>query len=221
VSEPYIYIQIPGLEHYPHVMSTWVMMILFAAMTLAVRLSLKVIPTGWQNFVETLVILIHDQCESVIGHGGAKFIPLVGTLAFFVFTGSLLGLIPGLVSPTANLNTNLALSLTVFITYNLVGIRKFGVLGYLKHFLGPVWWLAWLIFPIEMISHLARPVTLALRLFGNIKGEDLVIIILLFLVPLFVPVLMMAFAVTTCALQTVVFTLLTMVYLGGAVAESH
>ncbi len=221
MSEPYIYIQIPGLEHYPHVMSTWVMMILFAALTLAVRLSLKVIPTGWQNFVESLVILVHDQCESVIGHGGAKFIPLVGTLAFFVFTGSVLGLIPGLVSPTANLNTNLALSLTVFATYNLVGIRKHGVLGYFKHFLGPVWWLSWLIFPIEMISHLARPVTLALRLFGNIKGEDLVIIILLFLVPLFVPVLMMAFAVTTCVLQTVVFTLLTMVYLGGAVAEGH
>lgn len=178
-------------------------------------------PDGWQNFVESMVVLVHDQCESVIGHGGGKFMPLVGTLAFFVFTGSLLGLIPGLVSPTANLNTNLALSTTVFFAYNYVGISKHGLVGYLKHFLGPVLWLSWLIFPIEMISHFARPVTLALRLFGNIKGEDLVIFILLFLVPLLVPVLMMAFSVITCVLQTVVFCLLTMVYLGGAVAEEH
>ncbi|MBI3581177.1 MAG: F0F1 ATP synthase subunit A [Nitrospinae bacterium] len=221
MTEPLIYIRIPGLEHYPHVMSTWAIMILFAALTLAVRASMKVVPTGWQNFVESLVLAVYDQCESVIGHGGARFLPLVGTLALFVFTGNVLGLVPGFESPTANLNTNLALSLTVFLTYNFVGIRKHGVLGYFKHFLGPVWWLSWLIFPIEIISHLARPVTLALRLFGNIKGEDLVIFVLLFLVPLLLPTLMMAFAVVTCALQTIVFSLLTMVYLQGAVADEH
>lgn len=221
MTEPFLYVQIPGLEHWPHVTYTWVVMILFVLLTVAVRVGLKLIPTGWQNVVESLVIGIHDQCESVIGHGGAKFLPLVGTLAFFVFTGNIIGLIPGFESPTANVNTNIALALTVFVVYNYVGIRKNGLVGYFKHFLGPVWWLAWLIFPIEIISHLARPVTLAMRLFGNIKGEDLVIFVLLFLVPLVLPMFMMAFAVFTSGLQTLVFALLTMVYLQGALAEDH
>lgn len=221
MSEPFLYISIPGFEHYPHVTYTWVVMILFAVMTLAVRLSMKIIPTGWQNVVESVAITVYDQCESIIGHGGSKFMPLVGTLVFFVFTSNLIGLIPGCESPTSNVNTNIALALTVFVTYNFVGMRKHGILGYFKLFLGPVWWLAWLIFPIEIISHLARPITLAMRLFGNIKGEDLVIFVLLFLVPLVLPMFMMAFAVFTSALQTMVFALLTMVYLQGALAEEH
>lgn len=221
MSEPLLYITIPGLEHHPHVTYTWVVMLLFVLLAVAVRLSLKVIPTGWQNMVEAVVVELVEYLEGIIGHGGSRFLPLVGTLAFFIFTGNVIGLIPGCTSPTANVNTNLAMAVVVFLTYNAVGIQKQGFVTYFKHFLGPVWWLSWLIFPIELISHIARPITLAMRLFGNVKGEDLVIFVLIFLVPLILPLFMMAFAVFTSILQTVVFILLTMVYLQGALAEEH
>jgi len=221
MSEPLLYINIPGLEHHPHVTYTWVLMILFAALTLAVRVSMKLVPTGWQNALEALIVTLVDSMEGIIGHGGSRFLPLVGTLALFVFAGNVIGLIPGCSSPTANVNTNLAMAVIVFVVYNFVGIQKQGFVAYFKHFLGPVWWLSWLIFPIELISHIARPVTLAMRLFGNVKGEDLVIFVLVFLVPLILPMFMMAFAVFTSILQTIVFVLLTMVYLQGALAEEH
>lgn len=221
MSEPLLYITIPGLEHHPHVTYTWVIMILFTILALVVRAGLKVVPTGWQNAVEAVVVTLVDSMETIIGHGGSRFLPLVGTLALFIFTGNVIGLIPGCTSPTANVNTNLAMAATVFVVYNFVGIQKQGLIAYFKHFLGPVWWLSWLIFPIELISHIARPITLAMRLFGNVKGEDLVIFVLVFLVPLILPMFMMAFAVFTSVLQTIVFVLLTMVYLQGALAEEH
>ena len=108
----------------------------------------------------------------------------------------------------------------VFVLYQSVGIYKHGF-GYVKHFLGPVWWMIPLMLPIEIISHLARPLTLAVRLFGNIKGEDLVILVLGFLIPIFLPMPMIAFAVFTSILQALVFILLSMVYLAGALEEAH
>lgn len=221
MKEPFLYLTIPGLEHYPHVAYTWVVMAIFALLTVTVRVSMKYIPTGWHNMVEAVVVGLVDTMESNVGHGGKRFLPLLGTLAFFIFTANMIGLVPGCSSPTSNVNTNLAMALTVFIVYNLIGIQKQGLFTYLKHFMGPVWWLSWLILPIELISHLARPITLSMRLFGNVKGEDLVVLILLFLVPLILPMFMMAFMVFTGLLQTVVFLLLTMSYLQGALAEEH
>ncbi len=221
MTEPLLYITIPGLEHAPHVTYTWVIMILFTVLALTVRASLKVVPTGWQNAVEAIAVTLVDSMEGIIGHGGSRFLPLIGALALFVCSANLIGLIPGCTSPTANVNTNLAMATVVFLTYNSAGIQKQGLVGYIKHFMGPVWWLSWLIFPIEIISHLARPITLTMRLFGNIKGEDLVILVLGIIVPLILPMFMMAFAVFTSVLQTVVFVLLTMVYLQGATAEEH
>ncbi len=221
MSEPFLYLTIPGLEHYPHVAYTWVVMALFVLLTVVARISMKLIPTGWQNMVEAVVVGLADNMESTIGHGGKRFLPLLGTLAFFIFTANMIGLVPGCTSPTSNVNTNFAMAVTVFVVYNLVGIQKQGLFTYLKHFLGPVWWLSWLILPIELISHVARPVTLSMRLFGNVKGEDLVVLILLFLVPLILPMFMMAFMVFTGLLQTVVFLLLSMSYLQGALAEEH
>ncbi|MGK7345181.1 MAG: F0F1 ATP synthase subunit A [Candidatus Nitrospinota bacterium M3_3B_026] len=220
MKEPVNYIVIPGLEHYPHVTYTWVIMIGFMALALFLRGAYRLVPGGLQNVVETAVVGLAEFTDSVIGKDGRVFFPLIGALAFFILVGNLLGLVPGCVSPTANVNTNFAMAITVFIVYQAAGFRRHGA-GYIKHFMGPVWWLAPLMFPIEVISHLARPLTLAVRLFGNIRGEELVILVLGFLVPLVLPMFMMAFAVFTSVLQTVVFILLSMVYIAGALEEAH
>ncbi|MFQ5432514.1 MAG: F0F1 ATP synthase subunit A [Nitrospinota bacterium] len=220
MTEPLMYINIPGFEEYPHVTYTWLIMIMFAVVTLVVRGALRLVPEGWQNLFEVILVSLADFMDSSIGHGGRKFMPLIGTLALFILVANLLGLFPGMSSPTANINTNVALAVTVFVIYQLVGIKKHGV-AYFKQFLGPVWWLAPMMLPIEVISHLARPVTLAVRLFGNIRGEDMVILVLGFLVPLLLPIPMMAFAVFTSILQMLVFILLSMVYLAGALSEEH
>lgn len=220
MTEPYMFLRLPGLEIFPHVTYTWVIMVLLVASSIIVGRAIKIVPVGMQNGFEMIIVTLADFMDETIGHGGRKFLPLVGTLAFFILPANLLGLIPGCTSPTANVNTNLALALSVFVFYQWVGLRKHGF-AYFKQFLGPVWWMIPLMLPIEIISHLARPVTLAMRLFGNIKGEDLVILILLFLAPLLLPVPMMAFAVFTSTLQTLVFILLTMVYLAGAMSDEH
>lgn len=220
MTEPYMFLQLPGLETFPHVTYTWVIMALLVVSSIVVGQTIKVVPVGMQNAFEAIIVTLADFMDETIGHGGRKFLPLIGTLAFFILPANLLGLIPGCASPTANVNTNLALALTVFVFYQWTGIRKHGF-GYIKQFMGPVWWMTPLMLPIEIISHLARPVTLAMRLFGNIKGEDLVILILTFLVPLLLPIPMMAFAVFTSTLQTLVFILLSMVYLAGAVSDEH
>jgi len=195
-------------------------MILLAVLTFVVRGALHLVPAGWQNFFEVVLVGLADFMDSTIGPGGRRFMPLIGTLAIFILMANLMGLFPGMASPTANINTNVALAVTVFTIYQFVGLRKHG-LAYFKQFLGPVWWLIPMMLPIELISHLARPVTLAVRLFGNIKGEDMVILVLGFLIPLFLPIPMMAFAVFTSVLQTLVFILLSMVYLAGALSEEH
>lgn len=220
MTEPYMFLRLPGLETFPHVTYTWVIMALLVVSSIVVGQTIKVVPVGMQNAFEAIIVTLADFMDETIGHGGRKFLPLIGTLAFFILPANLLGLIPGCASPTANVNTNLALALTVFVFYQWTGIRKHGF-GYIKQFMGPVWWMTPLMLPIEIISHLARPVTLAMRLFGNIKGEDLVILILTFLVPLLLPIPMMAFAVFTSTLQTLVFILLSMVYLAGAVSDEH
>ena len=220
MTEPLMYITIPGFETYPHVTYTWVIMIMLAVVTFTIRGALNLVPAGWQNFFEVLLVGLSDFMDNTIGPGGRRFMPLIGTLAIFVLIANLMGLFPGMSSPTANVNTNVALALTVFVIYQFVGFRKHGI-GYIKQFLGPVWWLTPLMLPIELISHAARPITLAFRLFGNIKGEDMVILVLGFLIPLFLPIPMMAFAVFTSILQTLVFILLSMVYLAGALSDEH
>jgi F-type H+-transporting ATPase subunit a len=220
MTEPYMFLHLPGLETFPHVTYTWVIMALLIVSSIVVGQAIKVVPSGMQNAFEAVIVTLADFMDETIGHGGRKFLPLIGTLAFFILPANLMGLIPGCASPTANVNTNMALALTVFVFYQGVGIRKHGF-GYIKQFLGPVWWMVPLMLPIEIISHLARPITLAMRLFGNVKGEDLVILILLFLMPLLLPVPMMAFAVFTSTLQTLVFILLSMVYLAGAMSDEH
>lgn len=221
MEEPLLYISIPGFEHYPHVTYTWVIIMLLAVASYLVSRGLRLIPEGGQNFFEVAVEGIANFMDEVMGHGGRRYIPLIGTLAFFILSSNLIGLIPGFVSPTANVNTNAAMAVVVFMTYHFIGIKKHGVLKYIKSFTGPLWWLAPVMFPLEVIAHLARPLTLTLRLFGNIRGEDLVLIILASLVPLLLPVPMMFLAIFTSIIQTVVFSLLSMFYIAGALEEHH
>lgn len=220
MKEPINYIVIPGLEHYPHVTYTWVIMLGFIILAFSIRGAFKMVPSGVQNVLEMIVYELAQFVDSILGKDGRKFFPLIGALAFFILCANLIGLVPGCVSPTANVNTNAAMALTVFVIYQSVGVMRHGA-GYIKHFLGPVWWMMPLMFPIEVISHLARPLTLAVRLFGNIRGEELVILVLGFLIPLVLPMPMIAFAVFTSVLQTLVFILLSLVYLAGALEEAH
>jgi F-type H+-transporting ATPase subunit a len=188
---------------------------------LRTRLSVET-PGNLQQAFELFVEFLNEQLESNVGHEGHKYINIVGTFAVFIVFSNLLGLIPGLVSPTSNVNVPAGCAIMVFLYYQYQGVRKQGLVTYLKHFMGPVWWLAPLMVPIELISHVARPATLTIRLFANIMAEELVITIFFGLLPLIVPLPFMAFAIFGGLLQAFIFCTLTMVYLGGAVAtEEH
>lgn len=179
-------------------------------------------PGHLQQAFELFIEFLNEQLESNIGHEGHKYLNIVGTFAIFIVFSNLLGLIPGLASPTSNVNVPAGCAVMVFLYYQFQGLRKQGVVDYLKHFMGPVWWLAPLMAPIELISHFARPATLTIRLFANIMAEELVIAIFFGLLPLLVPLPFMAFAIFGGLLQAFIFCTLTMVYLGGAVAtEEH
>ena len=136
-----------------------------------------------------------------------------------VFTNNLIGLLPGFLPPTDNFNTTLALGIFVFLYYNYQGIRAQGIVGHIKHFMGPVWYLAILIFPIELISHTVRPLSLGLRLKGNMEGDHLVLSIFSGLVPYIVPIPFYVIGLFVCFMQAFVFTLLTMVYISLATAH--
>ena len=182
-----------------------------------------VYPTFVQKALEVYYNFILGILRDMIGPAGEKYLPLVGTLGLFILTSNLMGLIPIFKAPTSSLNVTLACGITVFVYYHAQGIREQGLLKYLKHFTGPVWWLAWLFIPVELIGHLSRPVSLSVRLFGNIFGEETIIFILFMLVPFFVPLPLMCLAIFTSLVQTLVFVMLTAVYIAGAVAheESH
>lgn len=158
--------------------------------------------------------------ETVMGHNGEKFFPLLGALFIYIFISNLLGLIPGFLPPTDNVNTNAACALTIFVFYNYQGFKAHGV-KYLKHFMGPVWWLAPIFVVIELISHLVRPASLSIRLFGNISGDHMVLGIFSHLVPLGVPVIFLFLGLFVSFIQAFVFTLLSMVYISLATAHDH
>lgn len=184
------------------------------------RGGLKKTPTGWQNLGELVVEIFTNFTRGIIGPGGEKYTPFIGTLFLFIYVGNLWGQIPFCHSPTANMSTNLALGLIVFLYVQYEGIRAQGIGGYLKHFAGPIPAASILLFPIEVISELVKPFTLAMRLFGNIFGEDAVIAVLATLgvsalpalpLPLHLPVLVLS--LLTTFVQALVFTLLTCIYI--------
>jgi F-type H+-transporting ATPase subunit a len=171
----------------------------------------------FEMFADTVMSIAKD----VMGEKNArKYIPVIGTLACFIFFSNVLALIPGMAPPTAVLKTNVALALTVFVLTHVYGVRENG-LAYFKHFLGPVWWLAPLMLPIELVSHIARPVSLSIRLAGNISADHKVVAAFFALVPFLLPVPFLILGVLVAVVQTLVFSLLTMVYIQGAIAHEH
>lgn len=180
-------------------------------------------PNKLQSIFETLITGLNDLIEDVVGHGmGRRFLPIICSLAFFIFIGNIFGLFYFVQPPTADASTTFALSITAFVFYNVVGIREKGVLKYAKHFLGPVMFLAPLMLVIELISHSARILSLAIRLFGNISGEHTATAIFVGMFPFLLPWPMMVLGIFGALLQAFIFIMLTMAYLNGAVgAEEH
>lgn len=175
-----------------------------------------------QSVVELLVEGIKNLVEETMGHHGKKYFPFIATFGIYILISNILGLIPGLLPPTANLNTTAGLAIIVFAATHIIGIKEHGI-GYVKHFVGPVWWLTPLMIPIEVISHLVRPVSLSLRLFGNMMGHELIVGVMLMLMPLVYPLLALstALGVLVAFIQAFVFSLLSMMYIGGALEEPH
>ena len=180
-------------------------------------------PGGVQNFLEMIVDAIRGLLEDVIGHGAQhKYLPMIGALALFIFMGNLFGLIYPLQPPTGSLSTTAALAVIAFLYFNWQGIKENGVLGFLKHFAGPVWWLAPLFFVIEIIGNFARILSLSLRLFMNISGEHTVTGFFASLVPIVVPWPLMILGLFTALLQSFIFVTLTAVYINLSTAhEEH
>lgn len=174
-----------------------------------------------RNFMELLVSGITKIMEDSMGHVWPRFLHLVGALGLFILFCNLSGLVPGFLPATESINTTAACALIVFFSTHYYGFREHGF-SYLKHFMGPFWWLAWLMGPIEIISHLARPLSLSLRLFGNIMGDHKVGAIFFGLAAIGLPVFTLVLGLFVSFVQAFVFCLLTMVYLSGAVAhDSH
>jgi F-type H+-transporting ATPase subunit a len=203
-----------------HVMYTWFVMLVLIVLAFLASRGLKQVPTGLQNLMESIVSGISNLIEETMGPKGMAYFPLLATFALFILVSNLIALIPGFYPPTANLNTNAALALTVFVMTHVIGFKEHGI-GYLKHFMGPILALVPLIFIIEVIGHLARPLSLSLRLFGNMYGHEIVLMIFIALVPFLLPVPMMLMGVLVAFIQTFVFTLLAMIYIAGALEESH
>ncbi len=207
-------------DKYTHVIMLFVAMIIIFCIGLLVRRMTAEVPGKGQGLFEGLVGYLYALGESVMGKDGLAYMPLIFGIGFYVAVSNLLGLIPGFLPPTMNMNTTAAPALCVFFFYQYIGIRRHGA-HYIKQFLGPMPVLAPLMFFIEIVGHLARPLSLTMRLFGNITGEEIVIAILFMLVPFLVPLPMYFLAAFTGLLQAFVFMLLTMVYISGALEEAH
>jgi|UniRef100_A0A7C5AMH6 F-type H+-transporting ATPase subunit a len=210
-----------GLHIPPHVTYTWLIMLLLLSLGWLASRSISLVPAGAQNVFELVVHSLEEFMVEITGEEGRAFFPYIGTLFLYIWFCNLIGLLPGFLSPTSNINTPLSMALCTFVFTHYLGIKYHGA-KYIKHFLGPIPWLAPLFFPIEVIGHTARVLSLTLRLFGNIMGEDLVLAILLLLAGKFLaPLPMMFLAVFTSTVQAFIFTLLSMMYFAGSMEHAH
>jgi F-type H+-transporting ATPase subunit a len=210
-----------GLHIPPHVSYAVLVALLLLGLGWLAGHRISLVPKGAQNFFELVVGGLEEFMVDVTGEEGRAFFPYIGTLFLFIMTCNLIGLLPGFYSATANVNTNLAMALCTFLYTHYLGVKYHGV-KYIKHFMGPIPALAPLFFVIEVVGHFARILSLTLRLFGNIFGEDLVLTMLLFLAGMFLaPLPMMFLAIFTSVVQAFVFTLLSMMYFAGAMEHAH
>jgi F-type H+-transporting ATPase subunit a len=178
-------------------------------------------PGKLQHCFELIYDFVRGNAEDQIGHDGAKHVVFCGTLFIFILFMNLIGIVPGFESPTMTPSVPAGCAIAAFLYYNLMGVLSLGPLKYAAHFAGPVWWLAPIMIPIEIVSHLARPLSLTIRLFANMFAGEKVTMVFLGLVSLGVPVAFMGLHVFVSLLQAYIFMILTMVYVGGSVAQEH
>jgi F-type H+-transporting ATPase subunit a len=187
-----------------------------------VRLTLTVEkPNPAQHIAEMIHEFTATQGEQIIGHSYERFQAFVTCIFLFVVLNNLLGLIPGVDTPTAHPSVPLGIAVLTFLYYNFHGVRVQGVVGYMKHFAGPLWWLSPLLFPIEIVSHLARVMSLTIRLFANMLASDLVTLVFFSLVPVAIPAIFLGLHFAVSLIQAYIFMVLAMIYLSMAVAHEH
>lgn len=217
---------VPGLE--PHTATAFLVMIGLVLFALRARAQLAgaadpTVPDAGlsaRNLAEVVTEMIHNLAESIIGHGAEKYVPFFGSLFIFILASNLVGLLPGFTPPTDNFNITLALGVISFAVYNYYGVREHGA-KYLKQFMGPLLLLAPLMIIVELFSHLFRPASLAIRLYGNMFADHLLLGIFTDLTKVAVPVIFYLLGTFVSLVQALVFTLLSMVYVGLAVSHDH
>jgi F-type H+-transporting ATPase subunit a len=240
--------RLPGVPD--HVLYTWLVMLILIGVSWMATRRAALVPRGAQNFVEVIIEQFIQMIDDVIGSEGRRYLPLIGTLGLFILVSNLMGLVPGLMSPTGNLMTNGACAIIVFCAYHYIGVKKQGLVHYLNHFTGPMEW-SWgmapiklLMIPIETISHFARPLSLTLRLFGNMTGGHILLAVIFFLMGLdgligwalsgsiagamvggvggivmilFTVGFLYPLKILVSFLQAFIFVMLTMLYIAGAI----
>lgn len=208
-----------------HAVPDYLVMVLLAFIAVVVLLRLlarapALVPSRRQSVAEMIVQMFESVVVEAVGPEGRKYVPVIGTVGIFIFACNMIGLVPGLMSPTSKLNVTVGCALVVFFYYHAQGVKSQG-LRYFKHFLGPIPALAPLMLPIELISHFSRPVSLSMRLFCNIFAEELLILIMASIIPFLLPLPFMAVAIFTSLIQAYVFVLLSCIYIAGAVAHEE
>lgn len=229
MEHPYLFLvklfEAIGLGHFAHIgthiIYTWFVMLLLIVSGAMAAKGISLVPTKMQNLFEIIVSGIEEFMVEITGEEGRWLFPLAATLFLYIFISNVIGIVPGLFPPTANINTTLSCALVVFCFTHIIGVKYHGV-KYIKHFMGPVWWLAPLIFIIEIIGHFARILSLTFRLFGNMMGHEIVLGILFTLAGLFLaPLPIMALGIFVAFVQAFVFFLLSIIYFSGAMEHAH
>ncbi len=206
---------IPG-----NVLYSWTFMAVLITLAMMATKKISIVPKGLQNFFEFLIGSLEDFVVANMGEDGRKVFPVLATLFIYILTCNAGGLVPGMDSPTANINTTASMAVFIFVYYQYWGFKLHGA-HYIHHFMGPVGWMAPLMFPIEVIGHFARMLSLSLRLFGNIRGEDIVLALLFMLAPVVSAIPMYFLFLLADVIQAFVFFMLSMLYLKGAFEEAH
>src|SRR6516164_9554575 len=221
------FLSIAGLPHQASPLADFIVMQVLVMTILALlfamlrgRLSADQ-PGKLQHIFELIYEFVHGQTEDQLGHGGAKYLGYFGTIFLFVLFSNLIGLIPGFDAPTMNPSVPAGCAAATFLYYNMVGIQSNGALRYTNHLAGPVWWLAWLMIPIEIVSDQSRTLSLTIRLFANMYAGEKVTMVFLSLTYFMIPAVFMGLHLFVALMQAYIFMLLTMIYVAGAMAHEH
>ncbi len=229
MEHPYLFLvklfELIGLGHfahaYPHVLYSWFVIGLLILLAKLATRTIEMVPTKGQNFFEIVISNMEEFMVDITGEEGRWFFPIIATIFIYIATCNLIALVPGFFPPTASINTTLSCAIPVFLFTHYIGIKYHGI-KYIKHFLGPVWWLIPIMLPIEVIGHMARILSLSFRLFGNMTGHELVLAILFMLAgAFFAPLPIMAMGIFVAFVQAFVFFLLSIMYFTGAMEEAH